>query len=189
MPLTLGAWDAAGVPVNYTKTIYIDNSQPTVSLSGPTDAPSTAGTQFVTATGRAGPSGVRGISCSVDNAPAHWYPSSTAQVPVAGVGEHSVTCQAANNARDASGNPNWSTGASWSMKIGDPTVSGIAFGHIVNAPRCKRVKERVNVPARWVTVHRHHKSVKVKRRAHSKIERSPSVILAPRSSGSLSAYG
>ena len=171
MPLTLGAWDAAGVPVNYTKSIYIDNSQPTMSLSGPTDAPSTAGTQFVTATGRAGPSGVLGISCSVDNAPAHWYPSSTAQVPVAGVGEHSVTCQAANNARDANGNPNWSAGASWSMKIGDPTVSGIAFGHIVNAPRCKRVKERVKVPARWVTVRRHHKLVKVKRRAHSKLEK------------------
>ena len=133
--------------------------------------PSTAGTQFVTATGRAGPSGVRGISCSVDNAPAHWYPSSTARVPVAGVGEHSVTCQASNNARDASGNFNWSAAAGWSMKIGDPTVSGIAFGHIVNAPRCKRVKERVKVPARWVTVRRHHKLVKVKRRAHSKLKK------------------
>ena len=98
MPLTLGAWDAAGLTVNYTKTIHIDNSQPTVSLSGPTNAPSTAGTQFVTATGRAGPSGVQGISCSVDNAPAHWYASSTARVPVAGVGEHSVRCQASNNA-------------------------------------------------------------------------------------------
>ena len=57
------------------------------------------------------------------------------------------------------------------MKIGDPTVSGIAFGHIVNAPRCKRVKERVRVPARWVTVRRHHKLVKVKRRAHSKLKK------------------
>ena len=57
------------------------------------------------------------------------------------------------------------------MKIGGPTVTGIAFGHIVNAPRCKRVKERVNVPARWVTVRRHHKLVKVKRRAHSKLKK------------------
>ena len=57
------------------------------------------------------------------------------------------------------------------MKIGDPTVTGIAFGHIVNAPRCKRVKERVNVPARWVTVRRHHRLVKVKRRAHSKLKK------------------
>ena len=155
---------------SYTRTIFVDNSQPTVSLSGPTNAASTAGTQYVTATGGAGPSGVRGISCSVDNAPAHWYPSSTARVPVAGVGEHSVKCQASNNARDAGGNFNWSAAAGWSMKIGDPTVSGIAFGRIVNAPRCERVKVRVDVPARWVTVRRHHKLVKVKRRAHSTLK-------------------
>ena len=172
IPLTLSGWDAAGLRTpNYTRTLFIDNSQPTVSLSGPTNAASTAGTQFVTATGRAGPSGVRGISCSVDNAPAHWYPSSTARVPVAGVGEHSVRCRASNNARTANGSFNWSSTAGWSMKIGAPTVTGIAFGHIVNAPRCKQVKKRVTVPARWVTVRRHHKLVKVKRRAHSKVRR------------------
>ena len=43
------------------------------------------------------------------------------------------------------------------MKIGDPTVSAITFGHIVDALRCKHVKERVKIPARWVTVRRHHK--------------------------------
>ena len=166
MPLTLSGWDAAGLRADYNRTLFVDNSQPTVSLSGPTNAASTAGTQYVTAIGGAGPSGVRGIACSVDNAPAHWYPSSTARVPVAGVGEHSVKCQASNNARDAGGHFNWSAAAGWSMKIGDPTVSGIAFGRIVNAPRCKRVKVRVDIPARWVTVRRHHKLVKVKRRAH-----------------------
>ena len=66
MPLTISGLDAAGVPVNYTKTIRIDNQQPTVALSGPADAPSTAGTQYVTATATAGPSGVAGISCAVD---------------------------------------------------------------------------------------------------------------------------
>ena len=164
MPLTLAAWDAAGLSAGYAKTIDIDNSQPTVALSGPTDAPSTAGTQYVTATGRAGPSGVRGLACSVDSAPAHWYPSSTAQVPVGGVGEHSVTCQASNNARDASGSFDWSAPAARSMKIGDPTVSGIAFGHIVNPPRCKRVRQRVKVPVRWVKAGSHRKPVKGKRR-------------------------
>ena len=54
MPLTISGLDAAGVPVNYTKTIHIDNQQPTVALSGPTDAPSTAGTQYVTATATSG---------------------------------------------------------------------------------------------------------------------------------------
>ena len=170
MPLTLSGWDAAGLRADYNRTLFVDNSQPTVSLSGPTNAASTAGTQYVTATGGAGPSGVRGISCSVDNAPAHWYPSSTARVPVAGVGEHSVKCQASNNARDAGEHFNWSAAAGWSMKIGDPTVSGIAFGRIVNAPRCERVKVRVDVPARWITVRRHHKLVKVKRHAHSTLK-------------------
>ena len=172
LALTLGGWDAAGLRTpSYTRTIFVDNSQPTVSLSGPTNAASTAGTQFVTATGHAGPSGVRGISCSVDNAPAHWYPSSTARVPVAGVGEHSVKCQASNNARTAGGAFGWSAPGSWSMKIGAPTVSGIVFGHIVDAPRCRRVKERVSVPARWVTVRRHHRLVRVKRRAHSRLRK------------------
>jgi hypothetical protein len=171
MPLTITAWDAAGIPVSYTKTVYIDNSAPTISLSGPTDAPSTAGTQYVTATGSAGPSGVRGISCSVDNAPAQWYPGATAQVPVSGVGEHSISCASTNNAVDQSGAPAQSSSATWSLKIGDPTVSGISFGHVVNALRCKRVTERVKVPARWVTVRRHHKRVKVKRRAHVKIRK------------------
>jgi hypothetical protein len=173
MPLTIGGCDAAGACTGnaYTKTIYVDNTQPTVSLSGPTDAPSTAGAQYVTATASAGPSGVDGISCSVDNAPAQWYPSSTAQVPVSGVGEHSVSCAAANKAVDPAGNHRWSNWGAWSLKIGDPTVSGITFGHVIDALRCRRVKERVKVPAHWVTVRRHHKRVKVRRRAHFRIKK------------------
>ena len=165
-PLVLAASDAADVPASLSKRIYVDNQQPTISLSGPTNAPSTAGTQYVTATASAGPSGVQGISCSVDGAPAQRYPSSSAQVPVAGVGEHAVECSADNSAVDSSGNPAWSAPATWSLKIGDPTINGITFGHIVNPLRCKRVKERVKVPAHWVTIRRHHKRVKVRRRAH-----------------------
>ena len=44
MPLTIWALDAAGVPVSYTKTSTSTTQQPTIALSGPTDAPSTAGT-------------------------------------------------------------------------------------------------------------------------------------------------
>jgi hypothetical protein len=169
--LVLAASDAASVPASLSNTLYVDNTQPTISLSGPTDAPSTAGTQYVTATASAGPSGVRGISCAVDNAPSQWYSSSTAQVPVTGVGEHSIACSASNNAVDANGTAASSAPASWSMKIGDPTVSGITFGHVVDALRCKRVKEQVKVPAQWVTVRRHHKRVRVKRRAHLKVKK------------------
>ncbi len=49
MPLYIAGYDAAGETTSQTKTIYVDNSTPTLSLSGPTDAPSTAGTQYVTA--------------------------------------------------------------------------------------------------------------------------------------------
>ena len=42
---------------------------PTLSLSGPTDAPSTAGTQYVTASAGGSPSGIDGIACSVDGSP------------------------------------------------------------------------------------------------------------------------
>lgn len=83
LQLTISALDSAQVPVSYSKTVDVDNQTPTISLSGPTDAPSTAGTQYVTATAGAGPSGVSGISCSVDNAPPQWYASSSAQVPAA----------------------------------------------------------------------------------------------------------
>ena len=75
MPLYIAGYDAAGEIAQYTKTIDVDNSTPTLSLSGPTDAPSTAGTQYVTATAGGSPSGIDGIACSVDGSPANWYPN------------------------------------------------------------------------------------------------------------------
>jgi len=67
--LALSAGDAAGVPASLSKTVYIDNSTPTISLSGPVDAPTTAGTQYVTATAGGSPSGIAQIVCSVDGGP------------------------------------------------------------------------------------------------------------------------
>ncbi|MGI8428222.1 MAG: hypothetical protein ACR2OB_02725 [Solirubrobacteraceae bacterium] len=169
--LHIGAWDAAGQTVNDTKTVYVDNQQPEVALSGPADAPTTAGTQYVTATATAGPSGVAGLSCSVDGAPGEWYPGASAQVPVNGVGQHIVQCWAANNAVDGSGNHGWSIPQSQSLKIGVPTIGAIGFSRIVDALRCHRVRERIKVTARWVKVRRHHKLVRVHRRAHHKTVR------------------
>ena len=168
-PLTLSAYDAAGIPVSYSKTIDVDNAQPAVALSGPTDAPSTAGTQYVTATASGGPSGIAGLSCSVDSQPARWYPGATASVPVSGIGAHSVSCSAASNAVDQAGNHGWSNPANWTLSIREPTVSGIGFAHLVDALLCHRVRERVKVPARWVTVRRHHKLVRIKKRARIKV--------------------
>ncbi len=180
--LQLSAQDAAGQSVGYSKTVYIDNQQPTVALSGPTDAPSTAGTQHVTATATAGPSGVDGISCSVDGATSQWYPGSSAQVPVGGVGEHRVLCFSENNAVAANGARSTSPTESFAMKIGVPTVTAIAFSKIVDQLRCERVRERVKARgrrrARTKTVTKCHprtvlqrRTVSVKVRRHGRIAR------------------
>src|SRR6201995_2218427 len=123
MPLYIAGYDAAGEIAQYSKTIYVDNSTPTVSLSGPTDVPTTAGTQYVTASAGGSPSGIAGISCSVDGAPANWYPnpnggSASVQVPVSGLGEHQVSSNALDTAADANGTHAESQTQTWSLKIG-----------------------------------------------------------------------
>jgi hypothetical protein len=173
VPLVMWARDAAydyqtGAYLAGTATadVNIDNDPVSISLSGPTDAPSTAGVQHVIATATAGPSGVQGISCTVDGAAAQFYSGATAQVPVSGIGAHTVRCAADNNAVDASGAHGW---ASWTLSIRQPTVSGIGFSKLVDTMLCHRVRERVRVPARWVTVLRRHKPVRVKKRGRSKV--------------------
>ena len=168
VPLTLSATDAAGVPGSVSKTVHIDNSQPSVSFSGPSDAPSTAGTQYVTATAGGSPSGIEGLSCSLDGGPNQWFAGSSARIAVNGIGDHTIRCAAANNAVDGAGNHGWSNWASWSLSIREPTVSSVGFGRLVDPELCHRVRERVKVPAHWVTVRRHHKLVRVRKRAQTK---------------------
>jgi hypothetical protein len=177
VPLVMWARDAAydygaGAYLSsaVTKYVNIDNDPVTVTMSGPTDAPTTAGVQYVSATASAGPAGVAGLSCSLNGAPAQWYPGSSARVAVQNLGPNSVTCSAATNARDAAGNPAWSAPASWSLSIRQPTTAALSFGsRILDALQCRHVKARIKVPAKWVTVRRHGKRVKVRRRAHTKI--------------------
>ncbi len=176
VPLVMWAHDAAYdyqagayLATAVTNNVNIDNTPVSLSLSGPTDAPSTAGVQYVSATATAGPSGVQGISCSVDGAPAQSYSGASAQVPVSGIGSHSIRCAADNNAVDPSGGHGWSNWATWTLNIRQPTVSGIGFSKLVDRMLCHRTRERVRVPARWVTVHRHHKLARVKTRAHTKL--------------------
>ena len=87
MPLMIEGCDAAGVCTGgaYTKTIYVDNSQPWVSLSSPGDVPCTAGTQYVTATAGGSPSGIAEIDCSVDGGPTQRFAEQGAQQPSAQV--------------------------------------------------------------------------------------------------------
>jgi hypothetical protein len=176
VPLVMWARDAAYdyqaghyLSDTVTRSVNIDNDPVTLNLSGPTDAPSTAGTQYVNATAAAGPSGVQGITCTVDGSPGQFYSGAAARVPVSGIGEHTVRCAADNNAVDPSGAHGWSPWTNWSLSIREPTVSGIGFSKLVDPMRCHRVRERIRIPARWVTMRRHGKLVKVRRRAHTKL--------------------
>lgn len=162
VPLSLTAVDAAGVPGAISRTIDIDNTTPSIALSGPQDAPTTAGAQNITATATAGPSGIAGTSCSLDGAPAQWHSGATATIPVQGLGVHAVTCSSANTARDGSGKPGWSAPASWRLSIRQPSISSISFSRLVDALRCTRTRTRVRIPAHWVTVTVSGQRVRVK---------------------------
>jgi hypothetical protein len=166
--LVLSATSAAASPSSPTETISVDSVQPTVSLSGPTSASSTAGIQYVTATANVGPSGLGSISCSTDGAPTQSYPSSPAQIPVSGLGNHTVECRASNRSYDSAGQVATSVPVSTTLDIAEPTASGISFANIIHGLKCRTVKERVKIPAKWVTIRRHGKLEKVHRRAHTK---------------------
>jgi len=153
-PLTLEGTDAAGVSTSvpsYTTSVDVDNVRPTVTISGPTDAASDAGAQILTANASAGPSGVSSISCSLDGGRAQSGSSASAQISVQGIGVHALTCAAFNNARDASENLGSSALTVWKLSIRQPSVSTVSFAHIADALRCRNARERVSIPARWVT--------------------------------------
>ncbi|MFL5822055.1 MAG: hypothetical protein ACJ764_01280, partial [Solirubrobacteraceae bacterium] len=168
LPLTITTIDGAGASVSRTRTIHVDNQRPTVSLSGPRDASSSEGTQYVHATATAGPSGVKGIVCSLDHAPALWYPSPRAAVAVRGVGIHHLFCFSVNRARDAAGLPRTSVRADWTLSIRAPSVSTVSFVKVKGALRCHRQRERVRIPAHWVTAYHHGHPVRIRLRAQTR---------------------
>jgi hypothetical protein len=170
VPLTMWARDAAYdygtgqyMSAAVTRNVNLDNQPVSLSLSGPSDAPSTAGRQTITATATAGPSGVRGIWCSVDNAPYQFHAGASEQLQVQGIGQHSASCFATNNALDEAAQPARSQVQTWTLSIREPSVSAVSFAHVVNALRCSKRRETVKVPARWVTVtyHGHRQRIKV----------------------------
>jgi hypothetical protein len=176
MPLTINGCDAAGVCTGnaYTKTIYIDNTRPWVSIASPGDAPSTAGTVYATATAGGSPSGISEIDCRTDGGGMARFPEDGAQqpsvqIPISGLGIHSIQCSADNTATSEDGSHGWSASpASAALKIGEPTLSAISFAKIVNKLRCSRGTKHIKVPGRWVTVWRHHRPVWVKRKGHTR---------------------
>jgi hypothetical protein len=165
-PLTIGlhASDAA-TPANtsqVTRTVHVDNTPVTLALSGPSDWLSTNGAATIKATATAGPSGLAGIWCSVDGSPFQRSAAATASLPIAGLGLHHISCQAASNAMDASGTPARSAMQTRSLTIRQPSVTTVSFTAIADALQCHRVKERVRIPARWVTVRTHGQKVRIK---------------------------
>jgi hypothetical protein len=164
--LTLGATSAAANTSSPSEAIHVDSVQPAVSLSGPTTASSEAGTQYVTATASVGPSGLGSIDCSTDGGPARSFISSPATIPVSGLGNHSVSCTATNRSYDSTGAPATSTPVDWSLNIQQPSAMAATFAKI-RGLKCRKVRVREKIPAHWVTVRRHGKPVRVKRRART----------------------
>ena len=147
VPLVMWARDAAydysaGHYLSGTATSYvnIDNDPVSVSVVGPTDAPSTAGTQYVTATGSAGPSGVVGHRLFARRRSV----SVVSERERAGAGErdrspHGSLATAPTTPETPAGHVATSTPQTWTLSIREPTVSGIGFGKLVDALLCHRV--------------------------------------------------
>jgi hypothetical protein len=174
-PVSMNLWaqDAAS-PTNQASpatTVHVDNQPVSLSLTGASDSSSTGATTYVTATATAGPSGVSGFACSVDRAAASWYPGATVRVPVDGLGAHQVTCTAYDGARDANGTLGQSAPATFTTTIRQPTVAGLWFPTVKNPIRCSVHRERVRIPGKWVTIHRHHRPVWVQRPSHVVVRR------------------
>jgi hypothetical protein len=164
LSLELYASDAAS-PANVAsdnRTVQVDNTPVSLGLTGPTDWLSTAGPATVKATATAGPSGLAGIFCSVNDSPYQRYAGASASVPISGLGAHHISCQAANNALDSAGAPATSPVETWGLSIRQPSVSTVSFTRIVDALHCHRTNERVHIPARWVTVRVHGRKIRVK---------------------------
>jgi len=167
LSLTLSASDAAS-PANVSSpstTLQVDNTGVALSLTGPSDALSTAGTQYVSATATAGPSGVAAIYCSVDSGVYASYSGGSAQIPVSGIGSHQVSCYAQNNAIDTNGRPASSPAETFEMLIRQPTASAISFSRIADALRCHSTTIKVHVKRKPRTITRHGKKVRVPGRA------------------------
>ena len=166
LSLLLSASDAAS-PANVSSpstTLEVDNAPVSMSLTGPADALSTAGTQYVSATATAGPSGVAAIHCSLDGGASIAYSGASAEIPVSGIGSHQVSCYAQNNAIDPNGQPATSATETFAMTIRQPVAAAITFSRIADSLRCHKTKIKVRGAARIVK--RHGRKVKLRGRVH-----------------------
>jgi hypothetical protein len=154
-----GVWTADS---QYSHTVRADNITPQLTVTGPSDAPSTAGTQYLNATASAGPSGISDITCALDSGAPRSFAAASVRIPVTGVGVHRLTCVASNNAEDASGHVATSAPIVQTMSIREPSVSTVSFARIANSLRCRRTRERVRIPAQTVVERIHGHKVRVR---------------------------
>ena len=155
--IALNATNAAGMINTATESVSVDNDPVGVSFRTPNDPNAGLWVNHavtVDAMPSAGPSGVGGMNCSIDDASAKSYPASG--LIVDGDGTHSLSCLAWNRAVGPQGQPN-TGGNSMTVHIdesppslsfqpqnpGDPTAlvvdtsdneSGVAGGSIEMAP-------------------------------------------------------
>jgi hypothetical protein len=110
LQLGLTAKNAAGVTTSESETVQVDNDPVGVSFATPNDPNPTVWVNHpvtIDATATAGPSGVGGMNCSVDDQAPGPYP--VGGISVNGDGTHTVSCTAWNNAVDPQGQPNSTT--------------------------------------------------------------------------------
>jgi hypothetical protein len=162
VPVRISASNAAGVSSTAAGRLWVDNRIPTLTLSGPHDALATAGTQYLTATAAAGPSGVSSIVCSLDRSPFHAYSSSSVRIGVKGLGPHHLSCFARNGAISASGQPGSSALESWTLTIRQPSVSTLSFARAADKIHCVKTHKRIHIRPHWSVERVHGHSVRVK---------------------------
>lgn len=158
-----GASDAAQ-PANVAVRTYVmsvDNSPVSLSLSGPTQALTTSGPQYVTASASAGPSGIAGIWCSLDGTALPVHRAATARLEVSAPGLNKLSCFARNNAVNSSGATAQSPLETWTVDIRQPSVSLISLLHVADGLRCRRKELRIRVPAHWTSERIRGHSVRV----------------------------
>ena len=103
-----------------------------------------------------------------------------------GIGSHQVSCDARNNAVNASGVTATSPTATLDLSIRQPTASAITFARIADALKCQTAIERVKVAGRVRTVRRHGKRVRVRGPAAN---RPPAGAQVPRPDGGANRAG
>jgi hypothetical protein len=165
--LTISDSDAAGLSNSASETVKVDNQTPSVSFSGPSTALSTAGTQYVTANVITGASGAYGAECSVDGGPQVFYAGASPQVPVIGIGDHTISCTGMSNAVNASGQRASSSPESTTLDIQQPTEEAISFSKLADALNCRTVVKRVRMLGKPHVIRRHGHKVRVVRRYHT----------------------